>query len=177
VDAVHPFRLATSPSRSFLNTTFNETPSSQAREGAPTVMIHPDDAAMLDVGDGDAVTLGNMRGETTLTARLFNGVHRGRYIRTRLISAAMVSTCSLAPKPLRPWGARRSMTTRSGPRRLCPRFRRLDAVNHPCGRVFARFCQAECRLRRSVAAIAKRHQAGNCTRWHWRFTTPTRDDC
>jgi anaerobic selenocysteine-containing dehydrogenase len=77
VDAVHPFRLATSPSRSFLNTTFNETPSSQAREGAPTVMIHPDDAAMLDVGDGDAVTLGNMRGETTLTARLFNGVHRG----------------------------------------------------------------------------------------------------
>ena len=40
-DTVHPFRLATSPSRSFLNTTFNETPSSQAREGAPTVMIHP----------------------------------------------------------------------------------------------------------------------------------------
>jgi anaerobic selenocysteine-containing dehydrogenase len=77
VDAVHPFRLATSPSRSFLNTTFNETPSSQAREGAPTVMIHPDDAAAFDIGDGDAVTLGNMRGETTLTARLFNGVHRG----------------------------------------------------------------------------------------------------
>ena len=35
-DEAHPFRLATSPSRSFLNTTFNETPSSQAREGAPT---------------------------------------------------------------------------------------------------------------------------------------------
>jgi anaerobic selenocysteine-containing dehydrogenase len=76
-DTVHPFRLATSPSRSFLNTTFNETPSSQAREGAPTVMIHPDDAATLDIGDGDAVTLGNMRGETTLTARLFDGVRRG----------------------------------------------------------------------------------------------------
>ena len=44
-DEAHPFRLATSPSRSFLNTTFNETPSSQAREGAPTVMIHPADAA------------------------------------------------------------------------------------------------------------------------------------
>ncbi|MDE2332039.1 MAG: molybdopterin oxidoreductase family protein [Bradyrhizobium sp.] len=77
VDAVHPFRLATSPSRSFLNTTFNETPSSQAREGAPAVMIHPDDAATLDINDGDAVTLGNMRGETTLTARLFDGVRRG----------------------------------------------------------------------------------------------------
>ncbi|MBU6459133.1 MAG: molybdopterin oxidoreductase family protein [Bradyrhizobium sp.] len=77
VDAAHPFRLATSPSRSFLNTTFNETPSSQAREGAPAVMIHPDDAATLDINDGDAVTLGNMRGETTLTARLFDGVRRG----------------------------------------------------------------------------------------------------
>jgi anaerobic selenocysteine-containing dehydrogenase len=76
-DAAHPFRLATSPSRSFLNTTFNETPSSQAREGVPTVMIHPDDASPLDIGDGDAVTLGNMRGETTLTAKLFDGVRRG----------------------------------------------------------------------------------------------------
>jgi anaerobic selenocysteine-containing dehydrogenase len=76
-DAAHPFRLATSPSRSFLNTTFNETPSSQAREGVPSVMIHPDDASPLDIGDGDAVTLGNMRGETTLTARLFDGVRRG----------------------------------------------------------------------------------------------------
>jgi anaerobic selenocysteine-containing dehydrogenase len=77
VDQRHPFRLATSPSRSFLNTTFNETPSSQAREGAPSVMIHPLDAAALAIADGDAVTLGNDRGETSLTARLFEGVRRG----------------------------------------------------------------------------------------------------
>jgi anaerobic selenocysteine-containing dehydrogenase len=76
-DAAHPFRLATSPSRSFLNTSFNETPSSQAREGAPSVMMHPEDAASLGIADGDAVTLGNMRGETTLAARLFDGVRRG----------------------------------------------------------------------------------------------------
>jgi anaerobic selenocysteine-containing dehydrogenase len=76
-DQAHPFRLATSPSRSFLNTSFNETPSSQAREGAPNVMIHPLDAASLDIADGDAVTLGNMRGETTLIAKLFEGVRRG----------------------------------------------------------------------------------------------------
>jgi anaerobic selenocysteine-containing dehydrogenase len=76
-DKAHPFRLATSPSRSFLNTSFNETPSSQAREGAPSVMIHPDDAATLGIADGDAVTLGNVRGETTLAARLFDGVRRG----------------------------------------------------------------------------------------------------
>jgi anaerobic selenocysteine-containing dehydrogenase len=77
IDEAHPFRLATSPSRSFLNTSFNETPSSQAREGAPTVMIHPIDAAKLDIADGDAVTLGNARGETTLTARIFDGLRRG----------------------------------------------------------------------------------------------------
>jgi anaerobic selenocysteine-containing dehydrogenase len=76
-DEAHPFRLATSPSRSYLNTSFNETPSSQAREGAPTVMIHPADAARLSIADGDAVTLGNTRGETTLTARLFDGLRRG----------------------------------------------------------------------------------------------------
>jgi anaerobic selenocysteine-containing dehydrogenase len=76
-DDAHPFRLATSPSRSFLNTSFNETPSSQAREGAPSVMMHPEDAAPLSIADGDAVTLGNARGETTLTAKLFDGVRRG----------------------------------------------------------------------------------------------------
>jgi anaerobic selenocysteine-containing dehydrogenase len=76
-DEAHPFRLATSPSRSFLNTTFNETPSSQAREGKPTVMMHPLDAAALGIADGDAVTLGNTRGETSLTARLFDGMRRG----------------------------------------------------------------------------------------------------
>src|SRR6202008_4323558 len=64
-------------SRSFLNTTFNETPSSKAREGRASVMIHPLDAAALGISDGDAVTLGNCRGETTLIAKLFDGVRRG----------------------------------------------------------------------------------------------------
>ena len=41
----HPFRLATSPARGFLNSTFNETPTSLAQEKRPSVMIHPDDAA------------------------------------------------------------------------------------------------------------------------------------
>ena len=40
-------------------------------------MIHPADAATLGIADGDAVTLGNTRGETTLTARLFDGLRRG----------------------------------------------------------------------------------------------------
>jgi anaerobic selenocysteine-containing dehydrogenase len=76
-DEAHPFRLATSPSRSFLNTSFNETPSSIAREGKPAVMMHPEDASALGVADGDLVTLGNIRGETNLTVKLFDGLRRG----------------------------------------------------------------------------------------------------
>ena len=48
-DTEHPFRLATSPARGFLNSTFNETPTSLAQESRPTVMIHPDDAASLGI--------------------------------------------------------------------------------------------------------------------------------
>ncbi len=49
VDADHPFRLATSPARSFLNSTFTETPGSVKKEGGPTLMLHPEDAARLGV--------------------------------------------------------------------------------------------------------------------------------
>jgi anaerobic selenocysteine-containing dehydrogenase len=73
----HPFRLATSPARSFLNSTFTETPTSQAREKRPEVMVHPDDAAALSISDGDKVVLGNKRGEVRLHARLYAGVKRG----------------------------------------------------------------------------------------------------
>jgi len=76
-DAEHPFRLATSPARGFLNSTFTETPTSLSRERQPEVMIHPADAAPLGIGDGDRVTLGNKRGAVTLHAKLFDGVCRG----------------------------------------------------------------------------------------------------
>jgi len=76
-DAEHPFRLATSPARNFLNSTFNETPTSLAQEKRPTVMIHPHDAAPLGIADGDYVTLGNRRGRVQLHARLFDGVRHG----------------------------------------------------------------------------------------------------
>jgi anaerobic selenocysteine-containing dehydrogenase len=77
-DDAHPFRLATSPSRGFLNSTFNETASSRKVQGGrPTVMIHPDDAARLAIADGDAVLLGNTRGQVHLHAKLFDGVRKG----------------------------------------------------------------------------------------------------
>ena len=77
-DAAHPFRLATSPSRGFLNSSFNETPTSRAKEGGrPEVMIHPDDASPLGIADAAAVVIGNRRGEVCLHARLFEGLRRG----------------------------------------------------------------------------------------------------
>ena len=76
-DTAHPFRLATSPARGFLNSSFTETPTSRKREGRPEVMIHPQDAAPLGIADGDKVVLGNVHGEVRLHAKLFDGVRRG----------------------------------------------------------------------------------------------------
>ncbi|MEI5677413.1 MULTISPECIES: molybdopterin-containing oxidoreductase family protein [unclassified Mesorhizobium] len=76
-DADHPFRLATSPARHFLNSTFAETPVSREKEGRPELLIHPEDAAALGVATGDRVEIGNPRGEVVLHARLFETIRRG----------------------------------------------------------------------------------------------------
>jgi anaerobic selenocysteine-containing dehydrogenase len=76
-DPEHPFRLATSPARSFLNSSFNETPSGRAREGRPHVLMHPDDAARLGLADGARARLGNARGDVVLTVKLFDGLQPG----------------------------------------------------------------------------------------------------
>ena len=77
LDAQTPFRLATSPARAFLNSSFAETPGSRKRHPAPTVMVHPADAAALGIAEGDRVTLGNARGAVELTATLFDGMQTG----------------------------------------------------------------------------------------------------
>ncbi len=76
-DERHPFRLATSPARTFLNSTFSETPGSLAREMRPQLLIHPDDLAALGLADGDRIEIGNDRGEVVLPARIFEGVQHG----------------------------------------------------------------------------------------------------
>ncbi len=75
--AKYPFRLATSPARNFLNSSFTETPTSRTKEQRPTVMVHPDDAAAAGFVEGALVTLGNARGTVRLHAKLFAGVKRG----------------------------------------------------------------------------------------------------
>jgi anaerobic selenocysteine-containing dehydrogenase len=72
-----PFKLTTSPARSFLNSSFNGTPSSRAREGRPTALVHPQDAARLEVGDGDILRLGNARGSVRVHAKVSEAVRPG----------------------------------------------------------------------------------------------------
>ncbi len=72
-----PFRLITAPARQFLNTSFSELASGRHREGRPTVLVHPDDAARLGVAEGGRVRLGNARGQVVVHARLFDGLQPG----------------------------------------------------------------------------------------------------
>ena len=76
-DERHPFRLAVSPARQFLNSTFTETPTSRKQEGRPMLTIHPEDAAALGLGEGDVARVENARGAVRLHVRLFDGVQRG----------------------------------------------------------------------------------------------------
>ncbi|MDD9910625.1 MAG: molybdopterin-dependent oxidoreductase [Ahrensia sp.] len=76
-DEQHPYRLATSPSRSFLNSTFNRQPGSMRREGRPTVKMHPSDARTEGIKQDDKVALSNERGRVILHVTLFDGVQPG----------------------------------------------------------------------------------------------------
>lgn len=73
----HPYRLTTSPARSFLNSTFNNTKSSITKERQPMVMVHPDDAKSLGVVEGDQVRLINQRGAVILLADICDRMRPG----------------------------------------------------------------------------------------------------
>src|SRR5207244_6158139 len=73
-DPERPFRVVAAPSRSFLNTSFNNTLSSVAREGRPTAMVHPETLAALGLAEGDRVRIGNDRGSVVVHARAREGM-------------------------------------------------------------------------------------------------------
>jgi anaerobic selenocysteine-containing dehydrogenase len=75
-----PYRLVTAPARQFLNTSFTETPTSLRREGRPTGLLHPVDAAKLGVTAGDVLRLGNSRGQVVLHAAIGEGQQPGTVI-------------------------------------------------------------------------------------------------
>ncbi|SDU13316.1 molybdopterin oxidoreductase family protein [Stappia sp. ES.058] len=76
-DETHPFRLVTSPARSFLNSTFNETAGSRDKEGRPELMMRPEDAGPLGLQDGDRIRIGNARGAVLLHLRVTEGLKPG----------------------------------------------------------------------------------------------------
>ena len=72
-----PFRLVAAPARTFLNSTFTETPSSRKREHRPTALMHAEDCAALNLEEGDRVCLGNTRGEVIVHVKVARGQQRG----------------------------------------------------------------------------------------------------
>jgi anaerobic selenocysteine-containing dehydrogenase len=75
-DPARPFRMVPAPSRSFLNTSFNNVPSGVAREGRPTAMVHPAALAALGLADGDRIRIGNAKGSVVVHARAFEGLQQ-----------------------------------------------------------------------------------------------------
>ena len=72
-----PFRLVAAPARTFLNSSFTETPSSVKREQRPTALVHPDDCIALGVTKDDRVELGNERGMVIVHVKPQDGQQRG----------------------------------------------------------------------------------------------------
>jgi anaerobic selenocysteine-containing dehydrogenase len=61
----------------FLNTTFGNNPELRRRAGAPTVVLHPDDAAERGIPDGAAVRVHNARGSFEALAEVSDRVRPG----------------------------------------------------------------------------------------------------
>lgn len=69
-----PLRLVAAPSRGFLNSSFNQSPSSIKREKKPWLKIHPQTAQRFDIANGSAVQIGNNRGSVTVTAQFIENI-------------------------------------------------------------------------------------------------------
>ncbi|MEC8775349.1 MAG: molybdopterin dinucleotide binding domain-containing protein, partial [Pseudomonadota bacterium] len=63
--------------RTYLNTSFSETPGSRKREGRPTALVHPRDAAELGIADGGKIRIGNRKGEVSLHAEISDAAKPG----------------------------------------------------------------------------------------------------
>lgn len=76
-DAAKPFRLVAAPARSYLNSSFTETPGSIKREKRPTILMNPDDCQTLGVKEGDRVRVGNDRGSIVIHVEPRDGQQSG----------------------------------------------------------------------------------------------------
>jgi anaerobic selenocysteine-containing dehydrogenase len=76
-DAEHPLALIAPASHWFLNTVFANKPDLMKRAGEPRVTLHPDDAVMRGLSDGDVVRVFNSRGEFLATVEVSDAVRPG----------------------------------------------------------------------------------------------------
>jgi anaerobic selenocysteine-containing dehydrogenase len=69
--------LISAASHHFLNTTFGNNPELRRRNGPPTIVLHPDDAAARGIAGGDAVRITNDRGAFEAVADVSDRVRPG----------------------------------------------------------------------------------------------------
>ena len=72
-----PLQCIVPPNRFFLNSSFSQSERLRKRQGTPTVMLAPDDAAARGIVDGDAVRVESPRGAARFTARLTDATRPG----------------------------------------------------------------------------------------------------
>lgn len=73
----YPLAMLSPPARNALNSTFANLPVFLDAEKLPSVEIHPDDAAMRGIGDGERVRVFNDRGAMVAAAKVTDKARRG----------------------------------------------------------------------------------------------------
>ncbi|MDP6165397.1 MAG: molybdopterin-dependent oxidoreductase [Gammaproteobacteria bacterium] len=74
------WRLVTAPARHYLNSTFNESATSQKLEKQPQLLIHEEDLKTLGLVDGNDVIIGNRHGEVRIPTKATQGVLQGTIV-------------------------------------------------------------------------------------------------
>ena len=139
-DAAHPFRLATSPARGFLNSTFNETPTSlragKAADGDdPSRRRRARSASPTATRSCSATRAAQVR----LHARLFDGVRRG------VLIAELIWPNAAYRRRQRHQHADRRRPDRALWRRRVPRQQGVDPARAPDGLGLSAVSPAYCR--------------------------------
>jgi anaerobic selenocysteine-containing dehydrogenase len=73
----YPLALVTPANHYFLNSIFANVPRQLRRSGAPTLLIHPEDAAPRHIAAGDEVRVANARGSFMAVADVSDRIRPG----------------------------------------------------------------------------------------------------
>jgi anaerobic selenocysteine-containing dehydrogenase len=73
----YPLSMISPPARNFLNSTFVNVDSLRNTEGEPHLDIHPDDAALRGIENGNMVRIFNQRGSFVAKARVTDKARKG----------------------------------------------------------------------------------------------------